>query len=112
MKWLFQNSSVESNQVKLRFNPLKCEAVIFTRKTKLQPITLIMNNQQLSVVTEFKYLGVWLDQRRNWHKLFDEAVAKTKRLIFAVNRCTRLKWGRSSEVLRVLWKQAFEPILL
>ena len=42
--------------VKLRFNLLKCEAVIFTRKTKLQPITLIMNNQQLSVVTEFKYL--------------------------------------------------------
>ena len=90
----------------------KCEAVIFTRKTKLQPITLIMNNQQLSVVTEFNYFGVWLDQRLNWHKHFGEAVAKTKRLIFAVNRCTRLKWGLSSEVLRVLWKQAFEPILL
>ena len=98
--------------VKLRFNPLKCEALIFTRKTKLQPITLIMNNQQLSVVTEFKYLVVWLDQRLNWHEHFDEAVPKTRRLIFAVNRCTRLKWRLSSEVLRVLWKQAFELILL
>ena len=46
------------------------------------------------------------------HRHIDEIVAKSKGLIFAVHRCTKLKWGLSSEVLRTLWRQAFEPILL
>ena len=46
------------------------------------------------------------------HRHIDEIVDKSKRLIFAVHRCTKLKWGLSSEVLHTLWREAFEPILL
>ena len=98
--------------VKLNFNPIKCEAVIFTRKINTIPITLTMNNQNIKIIQEAKYLGIWLDRRLNWHRHIDKIVAKSKRLIFAVHRCTKLKWGLSSEVLRTLWRQAFEPILL
>ena len=71
-----------------------------------------MDNKEISIVSEAKYLGIWLDQKLNWHRHIEETVAKSKRLIFTVNRTTRLKWGLSSEVLRILWRQAFEPIIL
>ena len=54
--------------VKLSFNPIKCEAVIFTGKINMIPITLTMNNQNIKIVHEAKYLGVWLDRRLNWQR--------------------------------------------
>ena len=99
--------------VKLTFNPTKCEAVIFTRKMNVTPITgLIMNNQKIAIVPEAKYFGIWLDRRLNWHRNANEIVTKSRGLIFPVHRCTKLKWRLSNEFLSILWRQAFEPILL
>ena len=66
--------------VKLNFNPAKCEAVLFTRKTEIKDINLVMNNQTIKIVKDAKYLGIFSDQKLNWHKHIYETLAKPKDL--------------------------------
>ena len=46
------------------FNTKKCKVLVFNRKGAQPTITLDSDN--LEVVKEYKYLGVWLDEKLNW----------------------------------------------
>ena len=60
------------------FNTKKCKVLVFNRKGAQPTITLDSDN--LEVVKEYKYLGVWLDEKLNWetHKAYVLAKAKKR----------------------------------
>ena len=66
------------------FNTKKCKVLVFNRKGAQPTITLDSDN--LEVVKEYKYLGVWLDEKLNWktHKAY--VLAKAKKRAYTILR--------------------------
>jgi hypothetical protein len=55
------------NKWKIRINQTKSSQITFTTKrTHCPPVTI--NNSQIPIQTEAKYLGLYLDQKLTWQK--------------------------------------------
>ena len=81
---------------------------MFNRKGAQPTITLDSDN--LEVVKEYKYLGVWLDEKLNWktHKAYVLAKAKKRAYTifgFRVNKLLPVK------TCVTLWEVLVRPIL-
>ena len=90
------------------FNTKKCKVLVFNSKGAQPTVTL--NNDRLEVVQEYKYLGVWLDEKLNWksHKAYVLAKAKKRAYTifgFRVNKLLPVK------VCVNLWEVLVRPIL-
>ena len=90
------------------FNTKKCKVLVFNHKGAQPTVTL--DNDRLDVVREYKYLGVWFDERLNWktHKAYVLAKAKKRAYTifgFKVNKLLPVK------VCVNLWEVLVRPIL-
>jgi hypothetical protein len=79
---------------KIKINQTKSVLVTFTNKRIICP-QVIINNTQIPVQTEVKYLGLYLDQKLTWQKH-----VKTKRLTLNLRlREMSWFWGRKSKLV-------------
>jgi len=90
------------------FNTKKCKVLVFNRKGAQS--TIILDNDSLEVVREYKYLGVWLDDKLNWktHKTYILAKAKKRAYTifgFGINKLLPVKTCVN------LWEVLVRPIL-
>ena len=83
--WLHDN--------KLKSNVAKSKFMIISSRTKLSQlndIALVANNDRLENVTEFKYLGVTINQYLTWHHHIDQLQSKVAKSSGVLKRIKHL----------------------
>lgn len=70
---------------KLSLAPEKTEAIVMAGRRKLSRITFKIDGTEITPVSKLKYLGVWLDSKRNFRPHVRETVQKVERTCGALN---------------------------
>ena len=94
---------------KLEFGPQKTQVLAFTKASKR--IKLEMNGTQLQHETEIKYLGVIIDWQLKFTGHVRYVIEKAQKAYKLITRITRPTWGVSSEIIRLIYQRAVEPIV-
>lgn len=103
VRWVAEN--------KLTFNPVKTQAMFITSRRKLNPPSVVVNDVQIELVNQIKYLGVILDRKLLWNAHIDYIIKKCEKMFHAIARTSGKDWGLSAGVLRVIYIGAIEPML-
>ena len=96
---------------KLKTNPNKCEAILFTKKRKYLGTTLKINDSHLKWQSKVKYLGVLLDRRANWAAHTTLIKEKARMAIKVIWPLIRPGSSLSLEGKLTLYKMLVKPIL-
>ena len=70
----------------MEFNPSKCKAITFTKKTKPVKGEYKLHNQVLTTVTSAKYLRVHLNNKRSWNDDVDITTKKASKTLNFVRK--------------------------
>jgi len=60
----------------MEFNPSKCEAITFTKKTKPVHTRYTLHDQTLATVSSARYLGVYINSKLSWNTHIDITAKK------------------------------------
>ena len=85
---------------KMTYNTPKSKAVVFSQRNIPFNIDIRLRGEKIETRTKAMLLGVTMDSKLCWSDHIDTQSAKCKRLIFLLNRCCKLKWGISKEVIK------------
>lgn len=99
-------------EYKLAVNPTKTELVLFTKKRKLATLQLPrFFGTTLSLSTETKYLGIYLDKQLNWSKHTDYITTKASIALWQCKRLLGRNWGLSPKITHWLYTTVIRPII-
>ena len=96
---------------RIKVNSAKSAAIFFTRKNYTPNANLLLNNQAILWETSYKYLGLHLDSKLQWHKHITEKLSKAKRATGSVN--SLLAWNSHLLVKNklLLYKSLIRPVI-
>jgi ribonuclease HI len=89
----------------------KSECVLFSRKHILSDVNVSINNVQLAQKSEFKYLGMILHRKLNWHPHIKDITMKCLRRMNLLKCLAGVRWGAHPEVLLILYRCFIAPII-
>ena len=95
----------------LHFNPAKSVAVVFTRRRKTPPCSLVIDGKPIPYESSVKYLGITLDSKLHWQPHIDHKVSAAKRFISNVASITRNNWGPKPKLMRWAYLSVVRPML-
>jgi hypothetical protein len=100
-----------STSVSLSVNLSKVAAMLFTRghNPKVKPLRLFDGN--ISLVSEFKYLGLTLDCKLNWKAHLENRVKKACKTLGQCMKAVGWVWGLSPRVMERLYTSVVRPVL-
>jgi exonuclease III len=99
------------NNLGLQMNSRKCKYLqISLSRLPVAPLTLYIQDEPLERTSQYKYLGVEVEEKFDFEAQTKKAVVKAKQAIGVLNRCTR-KWA-SAQVLSYAINTIALPILL
>ena len=96
---------------KLKFNESKTNAMLITR-IRRSTCSLIMNGNQLDLVNECKYLGIYIDRKLNWRRHINYLETKTAAIYNRMKMISSNVWGVKSDVAKTLYIGIVEPTLV
>lgn len=99
-------------EFQLTANPSKTELILFTKKRKIgTPQLPHFFGTTLSLSTETKYLGIYLDKQLSWAKHLEYITTKASKSLWQCNRLLGRNWGIKPEVTYWLYKTVIRPII-
>jgi ribonuclease HI len=100
-----------TNSVSLSVNPTKVGAMLFTRRQncKVKPLRLFGGN--ISLVSEFKFLGLTLDCKLSWKLHLEKRIKKACMTFGQCRRAIGKTWGLSPKVIHWLYTTVVRPTL-
>jgi hypothetical protein len=96
---------------KLKVNTAKTNVVIFSKSRQSENIDFIYNNERLTVVDEFQYLGTIFSRKGNFGRNKARLVQQARKAMFYVLRKAR-KLSLPIDILLQLFDVMVAPILL
>lgn len=99
---------------KLKVAPEKSKAIMLKGKLdkgRLPRIKMSGENEKIKYYDEIRYLGVELDKNLNFSAHTKRLRERTINYIQKIRRLTKEKWGLKSEVLKIMYKCVFLPIM-
>ena len=102
-----------AKQNKMQFNELKSKTLLIARKGKRnrENINIYHNNRRLEQVKEMKYLGIYFDNRLNFHKHIEHITEKSRKIIYMLGKTAKLNWGLGHKPLKTLYEGALVPLM-
>ncbi len=86
----------------LKFSVPKTQYMVFTKKKKMEQMTLELYDQLLERVTELKYLGLIFDEKLTWKRHIKKIENKCKGVINCMTSIAKYEWGaRKSALLHI-----------
>ena len=86
--------------------------MICTKKRKINEPNLHLYNEKMEKVKEFKYLGMWLDEKCTWKAHVEKIETKCKKVINLMRANTGNTWGADKQALidiyRALMRSAID----
>lgn len=67
--------------------------MLFTRKKKVDNVQLKLYGHNMERVSEFKYLGLWFDEKCLWKNHVKRVETKCKKVLNLVRSVTDYTWG-------------------
>ena len=92
----------------VKFNPLKTESLLISRKTNTVHPPVFMLDQQIKEVESHKHLGVILSNDCSWQKHIDYI---KKKAWTRINIMRRLKYDLDRKSLETIYKSFIRPLL-
>ena len=92
----------------VKFNPLKAESLLISRKTNTVHLPVFMRDQQIKEVESHKHLGVILSNDCSWQKHIDYIKEKAWTRI---NIMGRLKYDCDRKSFETIYKSFIRPLL-
>lgn len=76
------------NQHKLKLNVIKTKAMVISNKKiqNVNDIKISINNEEISIVENVKYLGIWLDNKLKFNEHMNEIIKKIGKKAGVLNR--------------------------
>ena len=99
------------NTCKLKFNPEKTVAVLFTRKRKIPDCIMRFEGKVLEFAETVRYLGVDLDSKLHWKIHIEQKINKAKRLLMNLSNLTSNSSGPSPKLMRWAYEGIVKPML-
>ena len=99
-----------TNSVSLSVNPSKVGAMLFTKRRNLRTKPLLLFGKEISLVSEFKYLGLTLDCKLNWRSHLDNRIQKACRTLGQCRRALGRVWGLTPKVVHWLYTSVVRPV--
>ena len=98
---------------KIEFNENKSKLLVITRRRprNYRDIRIYLNNKQLLISENIRYLGVTLDRKFNFNKHIEYVSEKCTKLIHSLSKSARVNWGLKSDVLKIIYRGAILPLL-
>ncbi|KAG6445231.1 hypothetical protein O3G_MSEX003784 [Manduca sexta] len=87
----------------LNISQKKTKVCIFNRGRNRINIQLIVNNNAIEQVNNFKYLGIWLDSSLKWGKHISETYNKCTQFLNIFKVLAGAKWGLHPKHLRKMY---------
>ncbi len=81
IKW-FKENRLHLNVKKTKWSLLGT----YQKITKAVDITIIVGNAPLEQISEYKYLGMWIDKNMNWNYHIDKMCSKLSRRLGILRR--------------------------
>lgn len=97
---------------KLKFAPQKTNAMLVTNKLNYDVPRLDMGGTDIGMSRELKILGLTIDHKLNFNTHVAAICKKAINIYNQLARAARVSWGLNSEVIRVIYIAAVEPVLL
>lgn len=95
---------------KLKFAPLKTNAMIVTRKLKYDVPLLTMGGVDIPFSRELKILGVILDDRLSFGSHVAQQSVKALSFYRQLTSAARASWGLQPEIVKMIYRAAVEPL--
>jgi len=95
-------------QNKMQFNEIKSQIILIARKKKSrrENINIYLKNRRLEQFKEMKYLGIYFDNRLNFHKNIEHTTEKSKKIIYMLGRIAKLNWGQRHKSLKTIYERS------
>ena len=93
---------------KLTLNTDKTKCMLFHKRRKVNPLQLSINDQQISQVDQFTFLGVLLDDTLSWKNHINMVTNKLSKIIGILHR---LKHYYPDNILLTIYNSLFVPHL-
>ena len=100
-----------ANKWKIEFSKEKTKVVVFSRLRNTNYDTIYFEGRELEVTREYKYLGIWFDNKLTWRKHLKEACSRMRDIIIKLGAVCRTKWGLPPEATKFLYERAILPIV-
>jgi hypothetical protein len=68
-------------------------------------------NRRLEQVKEMKYLGIFFDNRLNFHKHTKHTTEKSRKMIYMLGKTAKLNWGLGNKSLKTIHEGALVPLM-
>ncbi|KAH9416497.1 hypothetical protein DERP_014546 [Dermatophagoides pteronyssinus] len=96
----------------LVFNPMKTQAMMVTKRRNFVLPDLFLNGHMINIVRCIKILGVLIDSKLTWNDHISYIKSKAMKIYNLIRWKHGSNWGLSFDVLRTIYLQAIEPIIL
>ena len=94
-----------------RVNVNKSAVVNFTRRRKLSPTQLTVNNSNLPEQKEYRYLGLTLDSRLNYRQHARTITQKVEKRFNLLRLLSGTSWGASRKSLLTMYRAFIRPVM-
>jgi hypothetical protein len=84
--------------------------MLIARKRFRENINIYLNNR-LEQVEKIKYLGIYFDNKINFHKYIGNITEKTRKIIHMIGKTAKLNWGLGHKVLKIIYEGAIVPLM-
>jgi ribonuclease HI len=112
MNRILKFATIWAKQWKIEFSVQKTKAVIFSRSRNKEPLRLFIDNSQIELVPEFRYLGIVFDKKLLWTSHIQQQCGKVISLLLKLKAVTKRNWGLPQRTNRFIYQRILEPILL
>ncbi len=86
-----------------RISVEKNKIICFSKKNKTPVVKLKLYEQKLEQVSEFRFLGIWMDSKITFAKHIQQIVDKCKRGINVLRCLAGIDWGADRQSLKRIY---------
>ena len=73
----------------MQFNELKSKTMLIASKRNSEDINIYLNKRRLEQVQEMKFLGIYFDNRLNFHKHIEHIAEKSRKMIYMLGKTAK-----------------------
>ena len=95
----------------LTINPVKTEAIMFTKKRKWRMEALELNGVRIPLKREVKYLGVIIDDKLTWGAHCTKKMRTCANVMLSCRRAVGRTWGLKPKVMRWIYTAIVRPMI-
>ena len=93
-----------ANKWGFRISTAKSNFMVFGYKRKIPDLTVSMYGRPLERVKEFKFLGLWLDERLTWNHHIGKISVKCEKVINILRSLSGSGWGAERDTLHMIYQ--------